>query len=100
MAAPVEFEVSGIDALMGADAQSTLAQAFQRALVQMNALALREVSFIQVYCPEMLPELKEIINLRFHTNPGAVRKIVDAIKAIALSDYHKEANKASIQGSK
>lgn len=86
---------SPIGGLMGADAQHSLAVAFERALVQMSQDTLREMAFISLYCPALMPEVREIINMRFHTSPGILGKIIDAIKAVALHDYHKEANKAS-----
>lgn len=99
----VKFDVanipqSPIGGLMGADAQHSLATAFERALVQMGQDTLREIAFIQLYCPALMPEIKEIINLRFHTSPGILRKIIDAIKAVALHDYHKEQNKKDFGG--
>lgn len=103
---PVQFKngsappSSPIGGLMGADAQHSLATAFERALVQMNQDALKELAFIELYCPALMPEIKEVINYRFHTNPGILRKIIDAIKAVALHDYHKEANKQSMLGGK
>lgn len=91
---------SPLGGLMGADAQHSLAQAFERALIQMNQDALKELAFIELYCPGLMPEIKEIINYRFHTSPGILGKIINAIKAVALHDYHKEANKQSMLGGK
>lgn len=91
---------SPIGALSGADAQHSLAVAFQKALVQMNQEALREMAFIGMYAPALVPEIQTIISYRFHTSPGILRKIIDAIKAVALHDYHKEANKQSPMGGK
>lgn len=87
-----------IGGLMGADAQHSLAVAFERALVQMSQDTLREIAFIELFCPELMPEIREIINLRFHTSPGILGKIINAIKAVALHDYHKEANKQAPGG--
>lgn len=103
--APVRFVAppagsAPIGGLGGADAQHSLAKAFERALVQMNQDTLREMAFINMYCPSLKDEVRQIIELRFHTSAGILGKIINAIKAVALHDYHKEANKQSPMGGK
>lgn len=84
----------GMSALMGADAQATLAEGFQRSLVQVNKAALREMMFLRFYLGET--EAQEIIDyvmvMKFHQSPSATRKIVQALQAISLFDFFGKKN--------
>lgn len=72
----------------GSDADETLAKALERSLIQLNRNALREALFIRFYLgeAEAEPLLSYIMAMKFHQSPGAIRKLVDAIKARSLYD--------------
>lgn len=76
-----------------ADAQAALAEALVDSLVQFNAKAVRELAFIEQYLgPDALPLVHSLYRHKRHQIPGATRKLVDAIKALSLSEFMRGVN--------
>lgn len=78
---------------MGADAQADLAAAIIRASVQVNAAGMRELAFIRLYAGrdgEMF--VVQLLKDKNHQNPGALKRFVEALKALSLFDHLKGFN--------
>lgn len=78
---------------MGADAQADLAAAIIRASVQVNAAGMRELAFIRLYAGrdgELF--VIQLLKDKNHQNPGALKRFVEALKALSLFDHLKGFN--------
>lgn len=72
----------------GADAQADLSKALVRSTVQLTAEGMREAVFITEACgPEGVALVNYILEMKNHQNPGAGKKLVEAIKALSLFEH-------------
>lgn len=80
--------------LASADAQAALATALVQSLVQVNSKALAECMFLIEYMgPQAGGEFVQLVfAYKRHQAPGAMRRIVDAIKALSLSEFMRGVN--------
>lgn len=93
-AAEVAYQGSGgLSELGGADAQADLAAALVRSTVQMTEDGLREALFIIECCgPDGFAMVNYIIDMKQHQSPGSIKKLIEAIKALALYEHLKGFN--------
>lgn len=83
----------GLSELGGADAQADLAAALVRSTVQMTEDGLREALFIIEACgPDGFAMVNYIIDMKQHQSPGSIKKLIEAIKALALYEHLKGFN--------
>ncbi len=81
--------------MAAADAQAALADALVRSSVQLNSRAGREIAFLYMYLgPDRASAFVDgvIMKYRPHQSPGTLRKMVDAIKALSLSEFMRGVN--------
>lgn len=79
---------SGLDELAGADAQADLAAAIVRSTVQLNEDGLKEALYIIEACgSEGYTLVSNLLKMKNHQAPGAMGKLVEALKAISLFEY-------------
>lgn len=84
---------SGLAELGGADAQADLAAALVRSTVQLTGEGLREALFIIECCgPEGFAMVQYMIDMKQHQSPGSIKKLIEAIKALALYEHLKGFN--------
>jgi hypothetical protein len=84
---------SGLAELGGADAQADLAAALVRSTVQLTEDGLREALFIVEACgPEGFAMVQYMIDMKQHQSPGSIKKLIEAIKALALYEHLKGFN--------
>lgn len=93
----VTSALAGSSALLpgevGADAQSDLAQALVRSSVQVNSEGMREMMFIRLYAGQAGIEfVQQLLIDKHHQNPGAIKRITEALKALSLFEYLKGFN--------
>lgn len=85
--------LSGLAELGGADAQADLAAALVRSTVQLTEDGLREALFIVEACgSDGLAMVSYMIDMKAHQSPGAMKKLIEAIKALALYEHLKGFN--------
>lgn len=73
---------------VGADAQADLAAAIIRSSVQVNAAAMREMAFIRLYAgPAGVLFVEQLLLDKHHQNPGAMKRFVEAVKALSLFEH-------------
>jgi hypothetical protein len=90
----VGYGVSGgLSELGGADAQADLAAALVRSTVQLTEDGLREALFIIEACgAEGFAMVQFTIDMKQHQSPGSIKKLIEAIKALALYEHLKGFN--------
>lgn len=80
--------------MVAADAQAALANALVDSLVQVNAKGLREIVFLSEYLgPEQAMQFLGVWKeYKRHQIPGALKRLVEAIKALSLSEFMRGVN--------
>lgn len=80
--------------MVAADAQAALANALVDSLVQVNQKGLRELVFICEYLgpAQGLEFLSVWHKYKRHQTPGALKRLVEAIKALSLSEFMRGVN--------
>jgi hypothetical protein len=96
LSSPAEVAYSGsggLSELGGADAQADLAAALVRSTVQLTEDGLREALFIVEACGmEGLSMINYVMEMKQHQSPGSIKKLIEAIKALALYEHLKGFN--------
>lgn len=93
-----DFDMSALGAgalaeLGGADAQADLSAALIRSTVQLTADGMREALYIIEACgPEGVYLVDQVLKMKNHQNPGAGKRLVEAIKSLALYEHLKGFN--------
>lgn len=84
---------NGLSELGGADAQADLAAALVRSTVQLTQEGLREALFIVEACGSDGYQMVEyVLQMKQHQSPGSIKKLIEAIKALALYEHLKGFN--------
>lgn len=84
---------NGLSELGGADAQADLAAALVRSTVQLTQEGLREALFIVEACgSEGYLMVEYVLQMKQHQSPGSIKKLIEAIKALALYEHLKGFN--------
>lgn len=72
----------------GGDAQVELSRALVRSTVQLTAEGMREAVYIMEACgSDGVLLVNSILEMKNHQNPGAGKKLVEAIKALSLFEH-------------
>lgn len=80
--------------LASADAQAALSTALVESLVQFDKSGLRELVFLQEYMGQQagLEFVGRVVRYKRHQTPGALKRLVEAIKALSLHEFMRGMN--------
>lgn len=80
--------------LMGADPRAGLVKGIERAIVQFDEDALAEIAFLPQYCGREWADdfLERTMRWKYHQSPGALGRLIEALKALSLYEYMQKVN--------